>query len=49
MKPKIITPTTFTNAAKLSAFELNRIHFGDKHTVLTPERLKRLSDSSSNR
>ncbi len=42
---KHIPRPVLTDAKILTAAELNRIHFSDKHTKLTPAQLKKLSAS----
>lgn len=46
-RPKTIPRPEFAASEKLSPLELNKIHFGDRHTVLTPERLGRMSARAS--
>lgn len=43
MKPKIITPPSIEGASPLSALDLNKLHFSEKRTVLTPELLAKMA------
>lgn len=45
---KIIAHPQFKDASKLTAVELNNIHFSGKHTVLTPEQLERIAAAYKN-
>lgn len=42
---KKIERADIKNAVKLSAMDLNKIHFSDRRTVLTPEVLEKLASS----
>lgn len=41
--PKHINPPKFEKARKLSLLELNQMKASDKHTVITPELLARMT------
>lgn len=43
MKPKIIPEPKLTGAKKLGGLEMNRFHFNSKHTVLTPDQLRKMA------
>lgn len=40
---KKIPRLKLTDAEKLSALDLNKIHFSDKRTILTPETLEKIA------
>ncbi|MCM1332198.1 MAG: hypothetical protein NC248_06280 [Bacteroides sp.] len=44
---KKIRKPAVDGAVKLSAVELNKIHFSEKRTILTPELLEKLAESKS--
>ena len=46
-KPVNIPHPDLKSAVRLNAAELNRIRFGNKHTVLTPEQLEHLAAVAS--
>ncbi|MBD5267828.1 MAG: hypothetical protein HDS41_06600 [Bacteroides sp.] len=44
---KKIKRADIKDAVKLSAMDLNKIHFSDRRTVLTPEVLEKLASSGT--
>ena len=43
-KPKIIPHPNFEHAKRLSPLELNNLRYDNRHTVITPELLEKMSE-----
>lgn len=43
MTPKSIPIPSLTSAKRLGALEMNKFRFNSKHTVLTPEQLRKMA------